>query len=225
MESGFLSVFLLPAGLGLLGFVEPCTIGGHLIFLQTQKARARAERWRAIAAFVVARAAVAGLFGAGAALLGQRLIAFQSGLWLVFGLAYLLAGLALMRARARWMRLRIALAPGAWWRAASPLLLGLAFGLGVPACAAPILFVLLGLGASTGAVAAGFAQMAVFGLFLSLPLALFVALPGLVPRLEGLGRRLGDTRRLLGAIFFLLGLWSVWFGLYVDPADWAGLGR
>jgi len=25
-----------------------------------------------------------------------------------------------------------------------------------------------------------------------------------------------------GLVFIVLGLWSVWFGLFVDPAAWAG---
>lgn len=33
MEISFQTLVLLPVGLGLLGFIEPCTIGGHLLFL------------------------------------------------------------------------------------------------------------------------------------------------------------------------------------------------
>ena len=31
MEYSFQTYILLPIGLGLLGFVEPCTVGGHLV--------------------------------------------------------------------------------------------------------------------------------------------------------------------------------------------------
>ena len=222
MEATLFTLFLLPAALGLLGFVEPCTIGAHLLFLDTQKARRRAEKWRAVTVFVLVRALVAGLFGAGAAFLGQRLIEAQTGLWLIFGGLYLGIGLIFLAGRAGWIKQRLELAPAAWKRATSPLVLGAAFGLNVPACAAPILFALLGMAAGSGAVLTGFVQMALFGLFLSLPLALFVLFPGLVGGLDRFGRRFASTGRVLGAVFILLGLWSIWFGLHVDPADWAG---
>ncbi len=221
MEMSFANL-LLPAGLGLLGFVEPCSIGGHLLFLDTQKARAPGGKWRAVAVFVLVRALVAGLFGAAAAFLGSRLISAQTGLWLVFGSLYLAVGLAFLTGHAGRLKQRLHLAPAAWRRATSPWLLGAAFGLNVPACAAPILFALLGLAAGSGAVVLGFVQMALFGLFLSLPLALFVALPGLTGGLARIGSLFRNSGRVIGVVFILLGLWSLWFGLYVNPADWAG---
>ena len=222
MELSLFSLVLLPAGLGLLGFVEPCTIGGHLVFLETQKARPAAEKWRAFGIFVVVRALVAGVFGALAAFLGQKLIAAQTGLWLVFGTLYLGVGLAFLTGHAGALKHRLQLAPAAWKRATSPWVLGAAFGLNIPACAAPILFALLGIAASTGAVALGFAQMALFGLFLSAPLALFVIVPRLTGGLAHVGGLFRKTGRVIGVVFILLGLWSIWFGLNVNPADWAG---
>lgn len=222
MDFTFQTLFLLPAGLGLLGFVEPCTIGGHLVFLETQTHRSRFARYSAVAVFVMTRSVVAGLFGAVITLAGQKLIGVQAGLWLVFGLVYLGIGLAFVFGRAGFVKKKLDLAPTAWRRARNPLVLGLAFGLNIPACAAPILFGLLGLAATTGTVVAGFAMMFLFGLFLSLPLVPFAALPSLAGWLEKLGRKMKQMHWLIGVIFILLGLWSIWFGLYVDPADWAG---
>ena len=222
MEITVLSLVLLPIGLGLLGFVEPCTIGGHLVFLETQKSRPLADKWRAVGIFVVLRALVAGLVGALAGFLGQKLVSAQTGLWLVFGTLYLGVGLAFLTGHAGRLKKRLELAPAAWRRATSPWLLGAAFGLNIPACAAPILFALLGFAASTGAVVVGFVQMALFGLFLSLPLVLFVALPGLTGGLARIGSLFRNTGRVIGVVFILLGLWSIWFGLYVNPADWVG---
>ena len=224
MELTLQGLVLLPLGLGLLGFIEPCTIGGHLVFLDTQKDRSAAQRGRAVASFVVVRALVAGLFGALIAFAGQRLIGVQTGFWLIFGGLYLLVGLAFLTGRSGRILPRIKLAPDTWKRARSPYALGLAFGLNIPACAAPILFALLGLSASVGSIAAGFAMMAIFGLALSSPLVLFAAVPALSGRLAGLGDWLRTRRWVLGLIFVLLGAWSIWFGLFVDPADWANLG-
>ena len=220
MAFSALELILLPIGLGLLGFVEPCTIGGHLLFLDTQTGRARREKLGALATFVATRSVVAGLFGALIAYLGQQLIGAQTGLWLVFGAIYLAIGLAFLIGKADLVKQRIRLAPTAWKQARSPLVLGLAFGLNIPACAAPILFGLLGLAATTGTAATGFLMMFIFGLFLSAPLAVFAAVPRFAAALEGFGGRMKRMRWLIGAVFVLLGLWSIWFGLYVDPANW-----
>ena len=223
MELSFLTLFVLPAGLGLLGFVEPCTIGGHLLFLDTQKRRDAAARRVAVTVFILVRALVAGLVGALVAYLGARLIAAQNGGWLVFGSVYLLVGLAFFLGRAGLVKHRVRLAPEAWRRAGNPLVLGLAFGLNIPACAAPILFGLLGLAATSGTVATGFLMMFLFGLFLSAPLAAFAAIPSWAGWLDRLGARMIARRWMIGGVFVLLGLWSIWFGLYVDPKDWSGL--
>ncbi len=217
-----MSLILLPIGLGLLGFIEPCTIGGHLVFLDTQEKRSRSEKIRAVGVFVAARALVTGLFGASIALLGKFLIGIQTGMWLIFGSIYLLIGLFFLFGHSGLIKRRINLAPAAWKRAENPVVLGLAFGLNIPACSAPILFGLLGLAATTGTVLSGFAMMSLFGLFLSLPLVVFAAVPGLGDWLARLAIRMKKAGWIMGLVFLLLGLWSIWFGLYVDPADWVG---
>jgi cytochrome c-type biogenesis protein len=84
------------------------------------------------------------------------------------------------------------------------------------------LFGLLGVAATSGTPVSGFLTMALFGLALSLPLVVFAAWSGLAARLDRLGRAMKTARWLPGLAFVVLGLWSLWFGLYVDPADWAG---
>lgn len=217
------TLFLLPAGLGLLGFIEPCTVGGHLVFLSVQAETSRSRRTTALAAFVIARALAMGAAGAAIVWLGDALIEAQTALWLIFGLLYLAIGAAILSGRGGLLRRRLRLAPESWARARSPLALGLAFGLNIPACAAPILFGLIGLAVSEGSAQAGFVMMAVFGLALSAPLIPI----SLAPRLIGWTTAASDWMRgpgraILGAVFALLGLWSIWFGLHVDPADWSG---
>ncbi len=222
MELTVSTLVFLPIGLGLLGFVEPCTIGGHLLFLDTQKSRSRPEKMRAVVVFILVRSVVAGLFGALIAFLGQKLIGLQTGIWLVFGLVYLGFGLAFLFGRAGGFKKRIDLAPDGWRKARNPAILGAGFGLNIPACAAPILFGLLGLAATTGTVATGFVMMFLFGLFLSAPLAVFAFVPRFSGGLDRLGDALKSRRWVIGTIFVALGLWSIWFGLFVNPADWAG---
>lgn len=222
MDITLQTVILLPIGLGLLGFIEPCTIGGHLLFLDTQTSRSRSGKIAAVLVFLVVRSTVAGLFGGLIAYLGQKLIGVQTGVWLVFGVIYFLVGIAFLVGRAGLVKWRIDLAPGAWKQARNPLVLGLAFGLNIPACAAPILFGLLGLAATTGTIFLGFAMMFLFGLFLSLPLVIFAAVPNWGLWLERTGQRMKNMRWMIGIVFLLLGIWSIWFGLYVDPVNWSG---
>ncbi len=222
MDLSLQALIFLPIGLGLLGFIEPCTIGGHLLFLGTQKDRSGSEKLRAVLVFIIIRALTAGAFGAIIALIGQKLIEVQTGMWLVFGILYVLIGLAFILGRAGLIKKRIQLAPSAWKKARNPVVLGLAFGLNIPACAAPILFGLLGLAATSGTVLTGFWMMFLFGFFLSAPLAVFALVPRLAASLDRFASWLKGARWLIGVVFVLLGLWSIYFGLYVDPANWTG---
>lgn len=219
----FETLVLLPIGLGLLGFIEPCTIGAHMLFLRSIEGAAAPARHRAVAVFAATRTVVIGLIGVGFVLLGQRLVGFQTGLWLVFGSAYLLIGLAYLADMKRLVTHRIALAPQRWKQAGNPAVMGLAFGLNIPACAAPILFALMGAAAVGGSGLSGFLAMGTFALALSLPLVPLSVAPRLARPLGQLAEWLRPRRRLLGGIFALLGIWSIWFGLFVDPADWSGL--
>lgn len=214
---------ILAFGLGLLGFVEPCTIGAHMLFLGGQRTRRIDGRLRAVAAFLLARVLVMGGFGGAIVFLGQRLIGVQTGAWLVFGLAYLALGLAIGAGLDRAARQRFRLAPDRWRAASNPVLQGLTFGLNIPACAAPILFALMGAAAVGGSGLSGFLAMGTFALALSLPLVPLSVAPRLARPLGQLAEWLRPRRRLLGGIFALLGIWSIWFGLFVDPADWSGL--
>ena len=222
MDIGLYTLVLLPIGLGLLGFIEPCSVGGHLVFIDTQSARNRSQRLGAALVFSVARAFVTGLFGATIAFIGQKLIAAQTGAWIIFGLVYLLIGMAFLTGHAGILKRNIDLAPEAWKQVQNPVVLGLAFGLNIPACAAPILFGLLGLAATSGTISSGFLMMFLFGLALSAPLIVFALMPGFSTWLQRAGQWMKSRGWLIGLIFVVLGLWSIWFGLYVDPEKWSG---
>ena len=222
MEYTWHTVVLLPVILGLLGFIEPCTIGGHLVFLDTQGDRGRSGRVRAALVFSFTRALMTGLFGAVIAFVGQSLIDVQTVVWLIFGLIYFSIGAAFLLGRSGFMKWNIKLAPQTWKQVSHPIVLGLAFGLNIPACAAPILFALLGLAATAGTATSGFVMMFLFGLALSAPLVVFAFTPHLSGWLSRVGRWIKPRAWLTGFIFVLLGVWSIWFGIYVDPANWSG---
>lgn len=214
-------LILLPIGLGLLGFVEPCTVGAHLIFLGVQEGRGLVERGKAFGAFVVARIVVTGAFGAMIAGFGNMLIDAQTGFWLGFGAAYMVLGFAFLAGKENLFKVSLRFSPRIWRHATNPIILGLAFGLNIPACAAPILFGLIAMTATTGTAVKGFGMMALFGLALSAPLAFFLFVPRLNRALRNVGRLTERRPWIIGVIFLLLGLWSAWFGLFVDPVDWS----
>ncbi|MET4735686.1 cytochrome c-type biogenesis protein [Thalassospira sp. MBR-102] len=215
------NLILLALGLGFLGFIEPCTVGAHMLFLNSQCDRSVRLRVGALAAFMLARLLVMGGFGGVIVMLGQRMIGVQTGVWLVFGALYMVIGIVFLFGAGGRFRRRIRIAPDGWRVTKNPWVQGIAFGLNIPACAAPILFGLMGAATATGSATTGFLLMTVFALTLSLPLVPFSVVPQLASFLVGLTDWLRPRRWLTGFVFVVLGLWSIWFGLFVDPADWA----
>lgn len=213
-------LFVIPAGLGLLGFVEPCSIGSSLVFIKYVEGRSTAAKLGEVTVFALTRAAFIGLLGILAALIGATFLAFQKAGWIVLGTAYAAIG-ALYVAR-RIEPLMIAIGPrlGSVGGRGGAAALGVLFGLNIPACAAPLLFVLLGAaaagGARTGAISGGFVALAIFGLALSLPLVMavyFAPARAVLDRLAGLSRRVPFWT---GALLIALGLWSIGFALFAE---------
>jgi cytochrome c-type biogenesis protein len=100
--------------------------------------------------------------------------------------------------------------------------LGVLFGLNIPACAALLLFALLAAaaaGGSAGATAAsGFVALGLFGLALSLPLIAAVLFERARRALDWLAGLSGRLPFWTGLLLAALGLWSIWFGLFVRMA-------
>ena len=216
-----LETLVLPIGLGLLGFIEPCVIGGHLMFIETQKGRSPQARRVAVVSFVLIRAIVTGLFGILVATLGAVLADVQVGLTMVFGVIYLLIGAAFLLGRENVLKQKISMAPKAWQYAQNPVLLGAAFGLNIPACAAPILLGLLGMAATSGVVLNAFVMMFLFGFFLSVPLAAMIFIPGFSNLLDKAAKNFGKAQILIGLVFVGLGAWSIWIAKVIGGGGWA----
>lgn len=220
MSGDFTSLVLLPIGLGLFGFIEPCSLGSTLLFLKVMEGRAVATKIAQVALFAITRGVFIGLLGVLAVALGAAFFGFQRAAWIVLGTIYVAIG-----------ALYVTGALGSVMKSIGPglsrvsdlrgsLALGVLFGLNIPACAAPLLFALLGGAAASGAGGAsilqGFVALALFGLALSLPLVaavLFAAPRQALDRIAGLSRRMP---RWSGIVMIALGLWSIWFGLFVE---------
>lgn len=221
-EVGLAGVVGLPILLGLFGFIEPCSIGSTLVMVKQLEGQPREARIVQVLAFAGARAVFIGALGAVAAAVGSVFLGFQKAAWIVLGTLYLALGVLYLGGRA-----------GALMRGFAPRLqrlrstrgafaLGVAFGMNIPACAAPLLLALLGLAAAQGvsgsALGTGFVSLALFGLALSLPLVVAVFVAAARRLLDRLAALSGRMPRWTGALFITLGLWSIWFGLFVSIA-------
>ena len=88
IETGFIGLVVIPAGLGLVGFVEPCSIGSSLIFVKYLEGKSGAAKVAETALFALVRATFIGLLGVLAALLGALFFDLQRGAWLLLGGLY-----------------------------------------------------------------------------------------------------------------------------------------
>jgi len=221
-DGQFLNLALLAVGLGLLGFVEPCTVGSSVLFIKYVEGRERATKIYHAMIFTITRALFIGILGAGAALFGSIFIEFQKGGWLLLGIVYLLLGIIFLIGKGALLSRSIGIGMSRLSGKRGSIAMGVIFGLNIPACSAPLIFALLGATAlgSAANVATGFISLALFGLALSLPLvaALFFApARNMLDRLTGLSIKMPFWT---GVLFVTLGFWSIYFGLFVNLEDW-----
>lgn len=210
---------LLAIGLGFLGFIEPCSMGTNLVLVKYLEQRPARSRLTQILIFAVTRALLIGMMGATAALIGTRFFGLQHLLWITLGSAYLALGLLYLGRWEHGLTRHLSALLSHQSGARGSAVLGILFGLNVPACAVPLIFVLLGISATQAAGGAtplaGFVLLSVFGLALSAPLVLAVLWHRarcVLDRLAGLSVRLP---RWTGAVLVALGLWSIGLGLFV----------
>lgn len=217
--SGELAGLLLPIGLGLLGFVEPCAIGSTLVFIKLMEGRPAAAKLGQVLSFALARALFTGLLGGGAALVGRAFLDFQKVGWLFMGLVYVAIGVLYLAGRAGWLMRSVGPRLAGLGDIRKSAALGIFFGTSIPACAGPLLLALL---ASTASGAGGhgllwgFASLALFGFALSLPLVVAVLFK---PARRGLDRLAALSSRVphwTGVLLIGIGIWSAWFGLFVS---------
>ncbi|TAK44847.1 MAG: hypothetical protein EPO27_11575 [Betaproteobacteria bacterium] len=221
MPGGDLAALVLwPIGFGLLGFIEPCAIGSTLLFIKTTEGQAPAVKVGQIFAFTLSRAIFIGLLGASAAFIGSMFLGVQKAVWLVMGALYAAIGVLYLTGRIGSLMVSIGPRIASLSSPRGSIVLGVAFGLNIPACAGPILLALLAASAAGGAsgetVARGFTSLALFGFALSLPLVAAVLFERARRALDWLA---GLTRRMpvwTGVLFVVLGAWSIWFGLFVS---------
>lgn len=209
---------LLPIGLGLLAFIEPCTLGATLIFVKFLEAKPLPRQVIETCGFLLVRALVIGAFGAAAALLGERLLGIQKALWIALGSLYAVIGLLYLSGRVAPLMVRVGPGFARLSGLRGSVGLGVLFGLNIPACAGPLILALLATAAlhDGGVAVHGVVSLAVFGGALSLPVVAAV----LIPQARGLIDRFGIWSRrmpmITGMVLVALGVWSIGFGLFVS---------
>lgn len=217
----------LPVGLGLMGFVEPCSVGSTLIVVKHLEGKGSRAKLAQVSLFASTRAVFIGLLGLLAALLGTAFLGVQRGAWILLGAVYAVLGLIYMTGKAGALSLALgpSLARLATMRGSAGL--GVLLGLNIPACAAPLLAALLaaaaGSGATGGTLASGFVSLALFGVALSLPLVvavLFEPARRAMDWLAGLSRRLPFW---IGLLLIGLGGWTIWLGLSAVTSPMPGM--
>ena len=219
-EFGLFQLLVLPAALGLVGFIEPCSIGSSLLFVKYLEDRPATEKVKHTALFAVTRAVFIGALGVAAVAAGGAFVSFQKSAWLVLGVLYALIGGILLAGHARSVMLTIGPGIAKLAGARGSTGMGVLFGLNIPACAAPLLAALLGAAAATGAsgatLSAGFVSLAVFGFALSAPLVAAVFFARARRAIDALAHLAGSFPKWSGVVLILLGAWSVYFGLFVE---------
>ena len=219
-DPGLMSLVVIPIAFGLIGFVEPCSIGATLLFIKFVEGTSRAAQLMQVMLFALTRALFIGLLGVLAAVIGGQFFVLQKAAWVVLGSLFVLIGALVAAGRTGPLMTTIGPGLGALSGARGSIALGLLFGVNIPACAVPILGALLAAaaahGATGGTLAQSFVSLALFGLALSLPLVvavLFERSRRLLDWLAGLTARLPVWT---GLLLIALGGWSIWFGLFAQ---------
>ncbi len=207
------SLVILPIGLGLLGSIEPCSIGSSLIFIKYLEGKRAGVKLGQVSVFTLTRALFTGLLGLAAGMVGSTFLGFQKGAWIFLGVSYIVVGSLLVSGRPG--LLNVSLGPSIVRRPSSsgPVAFGVLFGLNVPACAGPLLLALLSAAGASSAVgstlAAAFTSLALFGFALSLPLLLAVLFDPTRRALDWLASLSRRSPLWAGIILMTLGLWSI----------------
>ena len=218
MMDGLGGLIALPIGLGLLGFIEPCTIGSSLLFLHYLEGRTPGEKAAQTLTFTAVRGLVMGALGVIAVIVGAVFVDFQKGAWAVMGVAYLVIGAAYLTGQVEAIKRPLGVGLRRLEGAKGAFAIGVVFAFNIPACAGPLLAMLLGTAAvaQANSVGRGFLMMTLFGLALSLPIIVAVLSRRGRALLDSIARHSKRAPLVIGAIFVILGIWSIRFALVAE---------
>lgn len=215
------SSILLPFVFGLIGFAEPCSMGINVMFLSSVKDTPAANRIREIIVFMLLRALILAVLGLSAAFIGRHLFSFQSGIFIVLGVIYISIGFLMIFSQSLLGKLRdvrIAHWLGLDLKEGAVKRLGFVAGFTIPACAIPLITVLLGQSLLSGNIVSGFVALFVFGLALTVPLAAFSFFERGLVRLLWISQKAKQFRVLGGVLLVILGATTLYSSIYWKQA-------
>ncbi len=170
---------------------------------------------------MLVRALVLAVLGTSVSFLGGRLFSFQSGFFLILAIFYICIGLLMIFSRSllgRLRSIRVAHWLGLDLREGAVKRLGLIAGFTIPACAIPLITVLLGQSLFIGNIVSGFLSLFVFGLALTVPLAVFSFFERGIAWLEWIAQRSGKLRVVGGVVLVLIGIATLYSSVYWEQA-------
>lgn len=217
----FYATIIIPFVFGLIGFVEPCSMGINIMFLSSLDRTSSARRYREIAVFMIVRALVLALLGLSVAFAGNRIFSLERGFFIILASIYTTIGLLMIFSKsllAKLRNVRIAHILGLDFKAGALKRLGLIAGLTIPACALPLITVLLGQTLLLGKILTGFITLFVFGLALTVPLAILATFKGGIIWLGWIAKRADKFRVVGGAILVLIGGATFYSASFWNPA-------
>jgi cytochrome c-type biogenesis protein len=217
----FYSTIILPFFFGLIGFIEPCSMGINIMFLSSIDRTSSTKRIKEVAVFMLVRALILALLGLSISLVGGKLFSFERGFFTLLALIYISVGLLMIFSKSRLEKLRnvhIAHCLGLDLKAGSLNRLGLIAGLTIPACAIPLITVLLGQSLLLGDKITGFIALFVFGLALTAPLGAFSFFKSGTIWLSWIAERAKKFRVVGGVILVLIGVATFYSGSYWSQA-------
>ncbi len=215
------TLIVLPFLFGLIGFIEPCSMGINMMFLSSIKQTNSANRFQEIAVFMLVRASVLAVLGTSASIIGSRLFSFQSGFFLILAIFYICIGLLMVFSQSllgKLRNIRIARWLGLDLKEGSVKRLGLIAGFTIPACAIPLITVLLGQSLLTGDIVSGFLTLFVFGLALTVPLAVFSFFERGILWLGWIAQRSKKLRVVGGVVLVFIGIATLYTSVYWKQA-------
>ncbi len=200
---------LTPIGLGLLGFLEPCSLGANALFLSYIMPLSAWRRVGEVITFTLSRGVFLGLIGAAAGTAGSAVLVLQRWYIMTLGGVFVLLGMLVLVGWSKYLSRLPSFSIGRLQQARSvALLLGVIFGLSAPACATPLLGALVARSLPLGA-AGGFVEMFVFGVAMSAPLIGLAAWRGWQQRLQQLSALRPYMSYLTGSTLLLIGAYGI----------------
>lgn len=210
---------LIPLVFGLIGFIEPCSLGINIIFLNRIKGFNRVKRISETLIFTAVRGFFLALLGLSAAFIGNKIITIQSSFFLILGGVYILLGVLAVTNMYRPI-FKYEINMSKYIKNEGSIALGVVFGLIIPACAISLVLALVGKAILFGNLFEGFISLFIFGIALSSPLLLISCFD---KSSEIIAKTADKARRvpwLAGMVLIGVGFLTM-----LSSSWWAGAGR